>query len=323
MYRFAGAFGFVLLVFLVAGCGGSHPASPTAIATPESIRIELGGGSRTVLGSCDDVAAIEAAPSPPGEPPDYLAFSETACAGVTPDAMETPAPDATRPAGRRVVAISAGHGGPRNVGAVHHDHAGNVDLVEKDLNLDIARRLDVLLRADGYDTVLIRDCDCSVAADGGAQTTAQIRAESQARADVANARHADVLVVIHHDGSEDPLIAGTSVYYDPDRAFGDQSRRLAQSIHDALIASISGFPYADSDRGVLSDAPIGQRYGEAHTFLFGESAGFRATQMPAALGEALFVTNETEAALLQTDGMKQRIALGYRDGVERYFANAR
>lgn len=195
--------------------------------------------------------------------------------------------------------------------------------MEKDLNLDIARRLDALLRADGYGTVMIRDCDCSVVPDGGAQTTGQVRAESQARADIANAHHADVLGVIHHDGSDDPLISGTSVYYDPERAFGDESRRLARSIHDALINSISGFPYVDTDRGVLNDAAIGQHYGEPHTFLFGESAGFRATAMPAALGEALFVSNDFEAGLLQLDAMKQRIAIGYRDGIEAYFAEAR
>lgn len=220
---------------------------------------------------------------------------------------------------RHMVAISAGHGGPRNVGAVHRDATGNLDLVEKDLNLDIARRLDALLRADSYATVMLRNCDCSVAPDGGAQTAAQIRAESQARADIANAARADVLVVIHHDGSGDPGASGTSVYYDPDRPFSADSRRLAQDIHDALIASISAFPYADHDRGVLSDAAIGAHYGEPHTFLFGDSPGFRATRMPAALGEALFVTNDAEAALLRTDAMRQRIAEGYRDGIEAYF----
>ena len=249
-----------------------------------------------------------------------VAVTPVAASG-SPRATATASGEASPSARRSIVAISAGHGGPRNIGAAHHDRAGNVDLVEKDLNLDIARRLDVLLRSDGYDTVMIRDCDCSVAPDGGAQTTEQIRAESQARADIANAHHADVLVVIHHDGSEDPLISGTSVYYDPDRTFGDQSRRLAQSLHDELIKSISAFPYVDADRGVLNDAPIGQRYGETHTFLFGESAGFRATEMPAALGEALFVTNDTEAGLLQLEAMKQRIAIGYRDGIEAYLAN--
>jgi N-acetylmuramoyl-L-alanine amidase len=225
-----------------------------------------------------------------------------------------------RPSQHHIVAISAGHGGPNNVGAVHHDRLGNVDLVEKDLNLDIARRLDALLRNDGFETVLIRDCDCSVSPAGGAETPEQIRVESQARADIANGHGAEVLVVIHHNGSEEPLLAGTEVYYNPERAFGDKSRKLAYAIHDGLIASLRSLPYDVTDRGVKDDAPIGQRYGQPHTFLFGEAPGFRATQMPGALGEALFVSNDTEAALLQREDVKQGIAMGYRNGIEAYFA---
>jgi N-acetylmuramoyl-L-alanine amidase len=245
-------------------------------------------------------------------------------AGTIPDPSSTPGATASGggtglTSGQRVVAISAGHGGPHNTGTVHHDRAGHVDLVEKDLNLEVARRLDALLRADGYAAVMLRDGDYSVSPEGGAETPEQIRAESQARADIANQHHADVLVVIHHNGSEDPLISGTEVYYDPERSFGDKSRKLATAIHAAIIAKLRALPYAVTDRGVKDDAPIGQRYGQPHTYLFGDSTGFRVTTMPAALGEALFVSNDTEAALLQRDDVQQAIAEAYRDGIEAYF----
>jgi N-acetylmuramoyl-L-alanine amidase len=269
----------------------------TAIVTSIAVALSAcGGGSKPAL-----------TPSPPAAT-DASAPTSTSAAFRSGEGVVSP-----------IVAISAGHGGPHNVGAVHHDHAGNVDLVEKDLNLDVARRLDALLRADGYGTVLIRDGDYSVAPDGGAETPEQIRAESQARADIANDQHAGVLVVIHHNGSEDPMQSGTEVYYDPARSFGDSSRKLAYAIHDALIAAFRALPYEVNDRGVKDDAPIAQRYGQPHTYLFGESAGFRPTQMPAALGEALFITNDAEAALLQRDDVRQRIAEAYRDGVEAYF----
>lgn len=253
-----------------------------------------------------------------------LLFGCTGRGSATPTATQinavvnTPAAE-TGSARGRVIAISAGHGGPHNTGAVHHDHTGNVDLVEKDLNLDIARRLDTLLRADGYTTVMLRDGDYSVSPEGGAETPEQIRAESQARADIANQHHADVLVVIHHNGSDDPLVSGTEAYYDPERPFGDKSLKLATAIHDALIGRLRTLPYDVADRGVKDDAPIGQRYGQPHTYLFGNAPGFRATMMPAALGEALFVSNDTEAALLQRDDVKQAISEAYRDGVEAYF----
>ncbi|MDP9235922.1 MAG: N-acetylmuramoyl-L-alanine amidase [Chloroflexota bacterium] len=256
---------------------------------------------------------------PPDAPDDG---SATAIRGVVSAVVPTPANGTGTQhvlVNGRVIAISAGHGGPRNTGAVHHDPAGNVDLVEKDLNLDIARRLNALMQAAGYGTVMIRDGDYSVSPEGGAETPEQIRVESQARADIANEHHADVLVVIHHNGSDDPLVSGLEVYYDPERSFGDKSLKLATAIHDALIVGLRRLPYDVLDRGVKDDAPIGQRYGQPHTYLFGEAPGFRATTMPAALGEALFVSNDTEAALLQRDDVQQAIAGGYRDGIEAYF----
>jgi hypothetical protein len=41
--------------------------------------------------------------------------------------------------------------------------------------------------------------------------------------------------------------------------------------------------------------------------------------MPAVLGETLFLSNPTEARLLGTDAMVNTIALGYREGLLRYF----
>ena len=286
------------------------PACPTTLLRTTAIF-----AIAVSLSACNGGGSANSALSPTLVPPP---------AAAPPD--PSPAPGATASdggtatiAGQRIIAISAGHGGPHNTGAVHHDRAGRVDLVEKDLNLEIARRLDALLRAEGYATVMLRDGDYSVSPEGGAETPEQIRAESQARADIANQHHADVLVVIHHNGSEDPLISGSEVYYNPERSFGDRSRRLATAIHDALLAKLRALPYAVTDRGVKDDAPIGERYGQPHTYLFGESAGFRATTMPAALGEALFVSNDTEAALLQRDDVEQAIAEAYRDGIEAYF----
>lgn len=271
----------VAIAVLLSGCSGGGHAEPTDV-----------GSRGTAAGSLTSIVAD-------------TPTAETGSARVLVNG--------------RVIAISAGHGGPHNTGAVHHDRAGNVDLVEKDLNLDIARRLDALLRDAGYVTVMLRDGDYSVSPEGGAETPEQIRAESQARADIANEHHADVLVVIHHNGSDDPLVSGTEVYYDPERPFGDKSLKLATAIHDALIRRLRFLPYDVADRGIKDDAPIGQRYGQPHTYLFGDSPGFRWTTMPAALGEALFVSNDREADLLQRDRVRDAIASAYRDGIEAYF----
>ncbi len=249
----------------------------------------------------------------------------------TPAETSTSAPATTRPPAAAstneatrpkpyIVAISAGHGGPDNIGAVHHNAAGNIDLLEKDLNLDIARRLDKLLRANGYRTVLIRDGDYSLAETAPGDFTESVRRESQARTDKANAAGADILLLIHHNGSEDTTQSGTEVYFNPDRSFGERNQALAGFVYDSIIDSLRSAGYESRPRGIMNDSSIGERFGVEHTFTLGESEGFRASRMPGIIGEALFVTNDREAALLQRDDVRDAIAQGYRHGVDSYFA---
>ncbi len=235
----------------------------------------------------------------------------------------TPVATAETPQPRTyTVAISAGHGGPDNVGAVHKNAQGEVDLVEKDLNLDVARRLDLLLRAGGYRTVMIRDDDYGLTPAVPGDFAATTRNESQARADKANAAGADIILAIHHNGSNDARQAGTSVYYNPDRSFGAASGVLATDIYNEIIARLRDGGYESPPRGVLSDSATAAAAltGEGHTFLLGDVPGFRPTNMPGMIGEALFVSNDTEAAVLQRDETRQAIAQGYKDGIDRYFA---
>jgi N-acetylmuramoyl-L-alanine amidase len=243
-------------------------------------------------------------------------LSTTSTATAAPTEVATPQPHPY------TVAISAGHGGPDNIGAVHKDAQGQVDLVEKDINLDIARRLDALLRASRYRTVMIRDGDYSLAATVPGDFAQTVRNESQARADTANAAGADIILAVHFNGSDQPSQSGTAVYYDPDRSFGVKSKVLATSINDAIIARLHAIGYDTQPRGVMNDSMTAGAAltGEGHTFLLGESPGFRPTQMPGMIGEALFLTNDTEAALLQRDGVRQAIAQAYKDGIGRYFS---
>jgi N-acetylmuramoyl-L-alanine amidase len=257
-----------------------------------------------LVAGCGGGGARTAAPSPSTMPP----------ATAAPTQVATAQPHAY------TVAISAGHGGPDNIGAVHKNAQGQVDLVEKDLNLAVARRLDALLRAGGYRTVMIRDGDYSLATTVAGDFAQTVRNESQARADKANAAGADIILAIHFNGGE-PSQSGTAVYYDPDRSFGEQSKVLATSIYDAIIARLHAIGYDTQPRGVMNDsATAAGALARGHTFLLGEAPGFRSTQMPGMIGEALFVTNDSEAALLQRDDVRQAIAQAYKDGIDQYFS---
>ena len=253
--------------------------------------------------------------------PSVTRESDTATAMAPVPSTAPPAATTTPTAGQpHTVAISAGHGGPHNVGAVHKDVQGNADLIEKDLTLDVARRLNAVLQQRGYRTVMIRDGDYSLSSnDTGELTTASVRAESQARADVANSAHADIVLALHFNGSEDLSQSGTEVYYNPDRSFGQQNVKLAMSVYDALLVGMRGLGYTVHPRGIMNDAPIGERYGQAHTFLLGDALGTHTTTMPGLICEPLFLTNAGDAALLNRDGTLQALAVAYADGIDAYF----
>ena len=183
-----------------------------------------------------------------------------------------------------VIAIDAGHGGhpdpanpttPFDPGAV-----GANGVLEKDVALDVAKRLAALLRDDLVDPVLTRTTD--------------IWLSIPQREQVAIQSNATEFVSIHCNSFTDPAPEGTLVLY-PNSA----AEPFAQSLSDSLARALTGD--AVGDRGVqLRDnwwihAP-----------------------MPTATVETAFLSNPHDAALLATASFRQSIAMAIRDGIEAY-----
>jgi N-acetylmuramoyl-L-alanine amidase len=184
--------------------------------------------------------------------------------------------------------------------------------------MDVAFLLDALLRQAGYNTWLIRAGDYAFVpydSDNRAFTKADI----QARADEANAQRADILVSIHHNGNDDSGQSGTEVYYNPDRPFGSYSFALADVVQQSLVIALKAAGYETRDRGVKNDAEVNGDPSNPHSWLLGTNAGFRPTFMPGMIGEALFLTNPTDAQQLQKPEIRLAIANGYKAGIEAYF----
>ncbi len=190
-------------------------------------------------------------------------------------------------AGRRVV-IDPGHGGP-DPGAV-----GRTGLKEKDLVLDISRRLRKYLGRAGVYVTMVREDD----RDFGRTWTsllARKREDLSYRADLANRTQADLYLSIHANSIPDPRWSGAQVFYNPGRSF---ARELAASIQSAFAAH------------------LGPNYRRA------EAADYRVlndVQMPAATVEVGFLSNQYEEALLGTDDYREKIAAAIFQGVLHYF----
>ena len=202
------------------------------------------------------------------------------------------------------VAIDPGHGGG-DTGAVGYlptgtqtglppraDAQGRTLLYEKDVNLDIALRLDAWLRAQGGRTLLTRTQDLA----GGDRPYTTTGADLKARTDAANAARVDLFVSIHNNAlPSNAAASGTETfhYYYSSAA----ARALATSVQREVLAAL-GLP----DRGV-------------------KTAGFyvlRHSEMPAILVEGAFLTNSSDALMLADPNVRQRIAEAIGRGVAGY-----
>jgi N-acetylmuramoyl-L-alanine amidase len=254
----------------------------------------------------------------------YRLVVEIRKVGTKPEAkskMELFAPDQSPVAGNtpasplapklRIV-LDAGHGG-WDLGTV-----GRAGLLEKDLALDIVRRLGNLAeRRLGAQVVYTRKDDSYVALEK--------------RTEIANLSGADLFLSIHANYSDYPSARGVETYYTNTyssvkaRPENDQtepglqninwtnvdirekvreSHRLAASIQHALYATLARKNPGLPNRGVKE---------AQYVVLTG-------TTMPAVLAEISFVSSPTDENNLQSANYRQQIAEALYRGVAHYAA---
>jgi N-acetylmuramoyl-L-alanine amidase len=291
-----------------------------ALATPD---VTAGAPTRTA----DTRSPIELEGTRSTPPPTLAARNEkppVRTARVEPSA---PAPPVANRAGsfslarqlglsaRRIV-IDAGHGG-HDPGAI-----GPGGLQEKDLVLDVALRLEKLLRAElGADVVMTRATDVFI--------------PLEERTAIANARGADLFLSIHANSSRSRKARGIETYFlnfaknahaeevaarensissatlkdlqNLVKAITlnskiDESRDFAANIQEAMIGSLRPHYPEVEDRGV-HQAPF--------YVLIGAS-------MPSVLAEIAFVSHPQEEKILRKPEHRQNVARSLAEGVRTY-----
>lgn len=201
-----------------------------------------------------------------------------------------------------VVAIDAGHGGTDS-GAVGVLPPGAVTgleprfnaqlmpvLYEKDVNLDVANRLNAWLMARGFPTLMTRSTDNA----GGDVPYVDVGTDLKARTDLANARPAEIFVSIHQNAASTPA-SGTETYVRA--AAPEPTQVLASTIQRTLVACL-----ALPDRGV-----------KERSFYV-----LRNTTMPAVLVEGGFMSSPTDVALLAQPDFRQKMAEAIGGAVFQY-----
>jgi N-acetylmuramoyl-L-alanine amidase len=182
------------------------------------------------------------------------------------------------------VVLDAGHGGSDS-GAVNARHG----LVEEEQTLDVARRLETLLEADGHAVCMTRTGDETLS--------------NNDRSAYANTTGAEVLVSVHMNGSSDPATDYTTTLFGKWR----KDKALAQTV----FKSLSTLPAADGAGTMRTRAP----YSVASGVLL-------KSEMPATIVETVFITSDAEGRLLSdgTGARQQQIAGVLKIGIEDYLA---
>jgi N-acetylmuramoyl-L-alanine amidase len=174
-----------------------------------------------------------------------------------------------------VIVIDPGHGGSQSIGGSSPNNAtGPNGMLEKDLTLDLARRLRAIL-SPVANVALTRDGDVNLSlAD---------------RARAARDRHADLFLSIHLNGFKDLQTDGTEVWVA--REANPQSRAFAQAIlkHVQGVTGVKDRGVKQSDLGVI----LPNRHDP---------------RTAACLLEVAFLTNPTQARRLAGESYRRRIA---------------
>ena len=201
-----------------------------------------------------------------------------------------------------VVAIDPGHGGADS-GAVGILPPGAVTgltprfnaqlqpvLYEKDVNLDVANRLNAWLTARQFPTLMTRTTDNA----GGDVPYTSVGADLKARTDAANARPAEIFVSIHQN-SASSAASGTETYVK--LGAPEPTQLLAATVQRSLVACLGL-----TDRGVR----------ERSFYVV------RNTTMPAVLVEGGFLSSTVDVALLAQPDFRQKMAEAIGGAVYQY-----
>ncbi len=219
-----------------------------------------------------------------------------------------------------VVIVDAGHGG-EDEGA-----RGASGLVEKQIVLDVARRLTAQLRAHGIRVVLTRDGDRFV--------------PLETRTAVANDARGDLFLSIHANSAPSPKPRGIETYFVSLEASDDWSGELADRENQALGASAPASLRLDPLAAILGDMAVNEHVREsslfaklAHAELVGvdpvPSRGIKqapfvvlmGVRMPAALVEIGFLSNRADEKALRTTKHRNAIATALAKAVLAFGAD--
>lgn len=190
-----------------------------------------------------------------------------------------------------LIVIDAGHGG-EDGGAQSAD-----GILEKDINLLVAKGLNSLLKVSGFETRMIREEDISIYDDNAGTTRQKKLSDLNNRVKIINENPNAILISIHQNKFTDSKYYGSQMFYATNMP---ESRQLAEAMKKSFV----GLLQPDNTREIK---PAGKEI-----FLL------RKSTIPSVIIECGFLSNEAEAAKLNTEEYQKQLAFAAYCGLMDY-----
>ncbi len=191
-----------------------------------------------------------------------------------------------------LVIVDAGHGG-EDGGAVAPDNS-----LEKDYNLDIALKLETILRLYGCKVIMTRTDD-RMTCDDNLKTQRQKKiSDIKNRFAVIEKYNNAVFVSIHQNKFSDSKQKGAQVFYSPNNF---KSKTLADCIQQSIVKNLQN----DNKRLIKKSG--------TDIYLLYHST------IPSVLVECGFLSNQSDLMLLKNNRYRKEIAVLIADGIIEYY----
>ena len=185
------------------------------------------------------------------------------------------------------VVLDAGHGGA-DPGKVAADGT-----LEKDINLAVAKKVEAALKKQGIRVSMTRTADEMVHEEGMPQ---EKQTDMRLRCDRINSSGARCAVSIHQNSFTDTSASGAQVFY---YTGSEEGRQFADLMQAELIRQVD---------------PANRRVSKANDSYY----LLRKTTIPLLIVECGFMSNPSEAELLQDEAVQEKIAGAICAGIQQY-----
>lgn len=186
-----------------------------------------------------------------------------------------------------VIVIDPGHGG------IDPGMLGVNGTVEKNINLDISKKLKIRLEQEGFRVILTRSDDAGLYAENAPNKKIS---DMKERCRIIEESKADYVISIHQNSFSDSAVCGGQVFY---YKHSTEGAKLAGCIQRAFKEYVD----VTNDRKIKANENY---YMLVHT------------PCPTVIVECGFITNYGEAALLVTEEYQEKVVEAIAKGLSEY-----